>query len=87
VPIEETVGAIAELVEAGYVRHIGLSEVGPETILRAAVPPDAAAGDRYPAQQMAVLDSERSSDRGEHRGPSLSRGRSGIRRAAREGWE
>jgi aryl-alcohol dehydrogenase-like predicted oxidoreductase len=36
VPIEETVGAIAELVEAGYVRHIGLSEVGPETIRRAA---------------------------------------------------
>src|SRR4051812_22490465 len=31
VPIEETVGAIAEMVEAGYVRHIGLSEVGPET--------------------------------------------------------
>ena len=27
-PIEETIGAIAELVEAGYVRHIGLSEVG-----------------------------------------------------------
>ncbi|MGY0486667.1 aldo/keto reductase [Streptomyces sp. WG-D5] len=36
VPIEETVGAIAELVEQGYVRHIGLSEVGPETIRRAA---------------------------------------------------
>jgi aryl-alcohol dehydrogenase-like predicted oxidoreductase len=36
VPIEETVGAIAELVKAGYVRHIGLSEVGPETIRRAA---------------------------------------------------
>ena len=35
VPIEETVGAIAELVEAGYVRHIGLSEVGTETIRRA----------------------------------------------------
>jgi aryl-alcohol dehydrogenase-like predicted oxidoreductase len=35
VPIEETVGAIAELVKAGYVRHIGLSEVGPETIRRA----------------------------------------------------
>jgi aryl-alcohol dehydrogenase-like predicted oxidoreductase len=32
VPIEETVGAIAELVEAGYVRYVGLSEVGPETI-------------------------------------------------------
>jgi aryl-alcohol dehydrogenase-like predicted oxidoreductase len=35
VPIEETVGAIAEMVEAGYVRHVGLSEVGPETIRRA----------------------------------------------------
>jgi aryl-alcohol dehydrogenase-like predicted oxidoreductase len=35
VPIEETVGAIAELVKAGYVRHIGLSEVGPDTIRRA----------------------------------------------------
>ncbi|MFF3259723.1 aldo/keto reductase [Streptomyces sp. NPDC002932] len=36
VPIEETVGAIAELVEAGHVRHIGLSEVGAQTIRRAA---------------------------------------------------
>jgi aryl-alcohol dehydrogenase-like predicted oxidoreductase len=36
VPIEETVGAIAEMVEAGYVRYIGLSEVGSETIERAA---------------------------------------------------
>ncbi len=36
VPIEQTVGAIAELVQAGYVRHIGLSEVGPDTIRRAA---------------------------------------------------
>jgi aryl-alcohol dehydrogenase-like predicted oxidoreductase len=35
VPIEETVGAIAEMVEAGYVRHLGLSEVGAETIRRA----------------------------------------------------
>src|SRR4051794_26305410 len=35
VPIEETIGAIAELVEAGYVRHVGLSEVGAETIRRA----------------------------------------------------
>lgn len=34
-PIEDTVGAIAELVQAGHVRHIGLSEVGPETIRRA----------------------------------------------------
>ncbi len=36
VPIEDTVGAIGELVKAGYVRHIGLSEVGVETIRRAA---------------------------------------------------
>ncbi len=36
VPIEETVGAIAEMVEAGYVRHIGLSELGAENIRRAA---------------------------------------------------
>lgn len=36
VPIEETVGAIAEMVQAGYVRHIGLSEVGAETLRRAA---------------------------------------------------
>jgi aryl-alcohol dehydrogenase-like predicted oxidoreductase len=36
VPIEETIGAIAEMVKAGYVRFIGLSEVGPETIRRAA---------------------------------------------------
>ncbi len=35
VPIEETVGAIGELVQAGYVRHIGLSEVGVETLRRA----------------------------------------------------
>ncbi|MEA2599596.1 MAG: hypothetical protein QOF89_588 [Acidobacteriota bacterium] len=35
VPIEETVGAITDLVKAGYVRAIGLSEVGPETIRRA----------------------------------------------------
>lgn len=36
VPIEDTVGAIADMVKAGYVRYIGLSEVGPETIRRAA---------------------------------------------------
>ena len=35
VPIEDTVGAIAEMVQAGYVRHIGLSEVGADTIRRA----------------------------------------------------
>jgi aryl-alcohol dehydrogenase-like predicted oxidoreductase len=35
VPIEDTIGAIADLVKAGYVRHIGLSEVGVDTIRRA----------------------------------------------------
>jgi aryl-alcohol dehydrogenase-like predicted oxidoreductase len=43
VPIEDTVGAIAELVKAGYVRYIGLSEMGAATIRRAhAVHPIAA---------------------------------------------
>jgi aryl-alcohol dehydrogenase-like predicted oxidoreductase len=36
VPIEDTIGAIADMVKAGYVRHIGLSEVGAATIGRAA---------------------------------------------------
>ena len=36
VPIEDTVGAIADLIKAGYVRHIGLSEVGAATLRRAA---------------------------------------------------
>ncbi len=36
VPIEDTIGAIADMVKAGYVRHIGLSEVGADTIRRAA---------------------------------------------------
>jgi aryl-alcohol dehydrogenase-like predicted oxidoreductase len=35
VPIEETVGAIAEMIAAGYVRYLGLSEVGADTIRRA----------------------------------------------------
>jgi aryl-alcohol dehydrogenase-like predicted oxidoreductase len=35
VPIEDTVGAIADMVRAGYVRHVGLSEVGAETLRRA----------------------------------------------------
>lgn len=35
VPIEETVGAIAELIKEGYVRHIGLSEMSAETVRRA----------------------------------------------------
>jgi aryl-alcohol dehydrogenase-like predicted oxidoreductase len=36
VPIEDTVGAIADLIKAGYVRHIGLSEIGADTLRRAA---------------------------------------------------
>ena len=35
VPVEDTVGAMAELVQAGKVRYLGLSEVGPETLRRA----------------------------------------------------
>ena len=35
VPIEETVGAIKDLIDAGHVRHVGLSEVGTDTIRRA----------------------------------------------------
>ncbi len=35
VPIEDTVGAIADMIKAGYVKHIGLSEVGSDTIRRA----------------------------------------------------
>jgi aryl-alcohol dehydrogenase-like predicted oxidoreductase len=43
VPIEDTIGAIADLVQAGYVRHIGLSEASADTIRRAhAVHPIAA---------------------------------------------
>ncbi|WP_040813421.1 aldo/keto reductase [Nocardia concava] len=36
VPIEETIGGLADMVQAGYIRHIGLSEVGAETLRRAA---------------------------------------------------
>ncbi|HXW88391.1 MAG TPA: aldo/keto reductase [Streptosporangiaceae bacterium] len=36
VPIEDTVGAIVEMIEAGYVRYLGVSEMGPDTIRRAA---------------------------------------------------
>ena len=35
-PIEDTIGALAELVQAGYIRHIGLSEIGAATLRRAA---------------------------------------------------
>ena len=48
VPIEETVGAMAALVKEGKVRHLGLSEAGPETIRRAAaVHPIAALQSEY----------------------------------------
>ena len=48
VPIEETVGAMSELVRAGKVRHLGLSEAGPQTIRRAhAVHPLAALQNEY----------------------------------------
>src|SRR3954471_10050877 len=47
-PIEETVGAMKELVEAGKIRHLGLSEAGPETIRRAhAVHPISALQSEY----------------------------------------
>jgi aryl-alcohol dehydrogenase-like predicted oxidoreductase len=47
-PIEETVGAMAELVEAGKVRYLGLSEAAPETIRRAnAVHPISALQSEY----------------------------------------
>ncbi len=35
VPVEDTIGAIADLIQAGYVKHVGLSEVGADTIRRA----------------------------------------------------
>ena len=48
VPIEETVGAMKELVDAGKVRYLGLSEVGPETLRRAnAVHPISALQSEY----------------------------------------
>jgi aryl-alcohol dehydrogenase-like predicted oxidoreductase len=48
VPIEDTVGAVAELVKAGKVRRLGLSEAGPETLRRAArVHPIAALQSEY----------------------------------------
>jgi aryl-alcohol dehydrogenase-like predicted oxidoreductase len=55
VPIEDTVGAIAEMVQAGYVRHIGLSEVGADTIRRAhAVHPIAALQIEYSLMSRGV---------------------------------
>lgn len=55
VPIEDTVGAIAEMVKAGFVRHIGLSEVGAKTIRRAqAVHPIAALQIEYSLMSRGV---------------------------------
>ena len=57
VPIEETVGGMAELVKAGKVRHIGLSEAGPATLKRAvAVHPIAALQSEYSLWERDVED-------------------------------
>ncbi|MEO8811904.1 MAG: aldo/keto reductase [Caulobacteraceae bacterium] len=56
-PIEETVGGLAELVKEGKIRHIGLSEAGPETIRRAAkVHPIAAVQSEYSIWERDVED-------------------------------
>jgi aryl-alcohol dehydrogenase-like predicted oxidoreductase len=55
VPIEETVGAMKELVEAGKIRYLGLSEVGPETLCRAnAVYPISALQSEYSLWERGV---------------------------------
>src|SRR5579863_8510863 len=55
VPVEETVGAMKELVEAGKVRYLGLSEVGPETLRRAnAVHPISALQSEYSLWERGV---------------------------------
>jgi aryl-alcohol dehydrogenase-like predicted oxidoreductase len=57
VPIEETVGAMAELVREGKVRHLGLSEAAPETIRRAhAVHPITALQSEYSLWERGVED-------------------------------
>ena len=57
VPIEETVGAMAELVKEGKIRHLGLSEAGPETIRRAhAVHPITALQSEYSLWERGVED-------------------------------
>ncbi|GIF22211.1 aryl-alcohol dehydrogenase-like predicted oxidoreductase [Actinoplanes tereljensis] len=57
VPIEDTVGAIKEMIDAGYVRYVGLSEVGSETIRRAhAVHPVADLQIEYSLLSRAVED-------------------------------
>ena len=58
VPIEDTVGAIAEMIQAGYVRHIGLSEMGAQTIRRAhAVHPIAALQIEYSLMSRGIEES------------------------------
>jgi aryl-alcohol dehydrogenase-like predicted oxidoreductase len=55
VPIEETIGAMKELVEAGKVRYLGLSEVGPDTLTRAnAVHPISALQSEYSLWERGV---------------------------------
>lgn len=57
VPIEETVGGMAQLVEEGKVRHLGLSEAGPETLRRAvATHPIAALQSEYSLWERGVED-------------------------------
>jgi len=57
VPIEETIGGMAALVKEGKVRHLGLSEAGPETIRRAAaVHPIAALQSEYSLWERDVED-------------------------------
>lgn len=57
VPIEETVGAMAELVREGKVRHLGLSEAGPETVRRAhAVHPITALQSEYSLWERDIED-------------------------------
>lgn len=56
VPIEETVGAIADLIRAGYVRQLGLSEAGVETIRRAhAIQPVVDLQIEYSLRNLAVV--------------------------------
>jgi aryl-alcohol dehydrogenase-like predicted oxidoreductase len=57
VPIEDTVGAMAELVKEGKIRHIGLSEAGPQTVARAAkVAPISALQSEYSIWERDVED-------------------------------
>jgi aryl-alcohol dehydrogenase-like predicted oxidoreductase len=57
VPIEETIGAMKELVEAGKVRYLGLSEVGPDHLRRAcAVHPISALQNEYSLWERGVED-------------------------------